>query len=80
VGDASYQSRPSAEAYLKNMGIPTCEFDRYENATQNGGILLAVRCSTPEESDRARHIMKASHGGDVSSTSKYCLSSTDASR
>ena len=80
VGDVTYDSRPSAAEYLKNMGIPTSEFDRYENVIQKGGILLAVRCSTPEESDRARHIMKGSHGGDVSSTSKYCANSTDASQ
>jgi hypothetical protein len=80
VGGASYESRPSVEAYLKNMGIPIWEVDRYENVIQKGGILLAVRCSTPEESDRARHIMKGSHGGDVSSTSKYCANSTDASQ
>ena len=80
VGDASYESPPSAAAYLKDMGVPTCEFDRYENVIQKGGILLAVRCSTPEESDRARHIMKGSHGGDVASTSKYCANSTEASQ
>ena len=80
VGNATYDSRPSAAAYLKDMGIPTCKFDRYENVIQKGGILLAVRCSTPEESDRARHIMKGSHGGDVSSTSKYCANSTEASQ
>jgi hypothetical protein len=65
---------------VKNLGIPTCEFDRYENVIKRGGILLAVRCSTPEESDRARHIMKGSQGGDVSSTSKNCANSTGASQ
>ena len=74
--------QPPAEPalYLKDLGIPTSEFNRYEDFIQKGGILLSVRCTTPEESDRARRIMKGSHSTDVSSTSERPRNSTGAWR
>ena len=80
---ASYDSQhpPAASSsYLKELGVPASEFYRYEDFIQKGGILLAVRCPAPEESDRARRIMKGCQSNDVSSTSENLANSTDAWR
>jgi hypothetical protein len=82
LSDGGNGSRPSptAPSYFKGMCVPTCEFDLYEYCSHKGEILLAIRCSTSEESARARRIMKGSRGDDISSISKHCAVSTEASR
>jgi hypothetical protein len=62
---------------LIGMGIPEFEAKRYEGRLQKGGILLSVHCDTSEEIKRAKEVMKATGGDDVSSTGE---SSVDAKR
>jgi hypothetical protein len=62
---------------LIGMGIPEFEAKRYEGRLQKGGILLSVHCDTSEEIKRAKEVMKARGGDDVSSTGE---SSVDAKR
>src|ERR1700684_743963 len=53
---------------LIGMGIPEFEAKRYEGRLQKGGILLSVHCDTSEEIKRAKEVLKATGGEDVSST------------
>ena len=53
---------------LIGMGIPEFHAKRYESCLQKGGILLSVHCDTTEEIKRAKEVLKATGGGDVSST------------
>ncbi len=53
---------------LIGMGIPEFEAKRYEGHLQKGGILLSVHCDTPGEIMRAKEVVKATGGQDVSST------------
>ena len=53
---------------LIGMGIPEFEAKRYEGRLQKGGILLSVHCDTAEEIKRAKEVLKATGGEDVSST------------
>ena len=50
------------------MGIPEFEAKRYEGRLQKGGILLSVHCDTAETIKRAKEVLKATGGEDVSST------------
>jgi hypothetical protein len=52
---------------LIGLGIPEFEAKRYEGRLQKGGILLSVHCDTTEEIKRAKKVLKASSGEDVSS-------------
>jgi hypothetical protein len=53
---------------LIGAGIPEFEAKRYEGRLQKGGILLSVHCDTAEEIKRAKEVLKATGGEDVSST------------
>jgi hypothetical protein len=53
---------------LIGMGIPEFEAKRYEGRLQKGGILLSVHCDSSNEIKRAKEVIKASGGEDVSST------------
>ena len=56
---------------LVEAGIPAFESKRYEEFIRKGGILVALRCTSSEECERARRIMKGSHADDVSSTREF---------
>ena len=51
---------------LIGMGIPELEAKRYEGKVKGGNILLAVRASTSDESDRAKEILRNAGADDVS--------------
>jgi hypothetical protein len=53
---------------LIGMGIPEFEAKRYEGRLKQGGILLSVHCDTSDEIKRAKEVLKATGGEDVSST------------
>jgi hypothetical protein len=62
---------------LVGMGIPEYEAKRYEGRIAKGGILLSVHCDTPDEIKRAKDIMKAAGGEDISSTGEAGSSSEE---
>jgi tetrahydromethanopterin S-methyltransferase subunit C len=53
---------------LVGLGIPEYEAKRYEGRVKDGGVLLSVHCSTSEEIDRAKELLKATGADDVSSS------------
>lgn len=53
--------------FLIGMGIPEYQAKRYEGRLQKGGILLSVHCDTAEEIKRAKEVLTATGGEDVSS-------------
>jgi len=53
---------------LVGMGIPEYEAKRYEGRLKSGGVLLSVHCDTSGEITRAKEILKATGGDDISST------------
>jgi len=53
---------------LIGMGIPEFEAKRYEGRLKKGGILLSVHCDTSDEIKRAKQLIEATGGEDVSST------------
>lgn len=55
---------------LIGMGIPEYEAKRYEGRIKEGGVLLSVHCSTSEEIDRAKDLLKHTGAQDISSTSE----------
>ena len=65
---------------LIGMGIPEFEAKRYEGHLQKGGILLSVHCDTAEEIKRAKEVLKATGGEDVSSTGESSIDSKEADR
>jgi len=62
---------------LIGLGIPEYEAKRYEGRIAKGGILLSVHCDTPDEIKRAKDIMKAAGGEDISSTGEAGSSSEE---
>src|ERR1700688_3590801 len=60
---------------LVGLGIPEYEAKRYEGRVQKGGILLSVHCTSSEQVDRAKHILKGTGGEDISSTSEASVDS-----
>jgi hypothetical protein len=54
---------------LIGVGIPEAEATKYEGRILQGGILVAVRCETSTEIDRARHVMETTGAEDVASSS-----------
>src|SRR5271163_2596429 len=52
---------------LIGMGIPEFEAKRYEGRLKKGGILLSVHCDTSDEIKRAKQIIEATGGEDISS-------------
>jgi hypothetical protein len=65
---------------LVGMGIPEFEAKRYEGRLQKGGILLSVHCDTSDEIKRAKEVLKASGGEDVSSTGESSVGSKETDR
>jgi hypothetical protein len=59
---------------LVGMGIPEYEAKRYEGRVKEGGILLSVHCDSSEEVSRAKDILKAAGGEDVSSSGEKAVS------
>jgi hypothetical protein len=62
------------------MGIPEFQAKRYEGRLQKGGILLSVHCDTAEEIKRAKEVLKATGGEDVSSTGESSIDSKETDR
>jgi hypothetical protein len=62
---------------LIGLGIPEYEAKRYEGRITKGGILLSVHCDTSDEIKRAKDIMKAAGGEDISSTGEAASSSEE---
>ena len=60
---------------LIGMGIPEYQAKRYEGRLQKGGILLSVHCDTAEEIKRAKEVLKATGGEDVSSAGESPIKS-----
>lgn len=52
---------------LVGMGIPEYEAKRYEGIVKGGGILMSVHCDNSEYIKRAKEILKANNGKDISS-------------
>lgn len=65
---------------LIGMGIPGFEAKRYEGRLQKGGILLSVHCDTAGQITRAKEVLKATGGEDVSSTSEASVDSKQPDR
>src|SRR5271165_75004 len=65
---------------LVGMGIPEFEAKRYEGRLQKGGILLSVHCDTSEEIKRAKEVLKATGGEDVSSTGETSVNTKETDR
>jgi hypothetical protein len=65
---------------LVGMGIPEFEAKRYEGRLQKGGILLSVHCDTSDEIKRAKEVLKASGGEDVSSTGESSVDTKETDR
>ena len=55
---------------LVGLGIPEYEAKRYEGRVRNGGILLSVHCENSEWTSRAKKLLEATGGLDISSTSE----------
>src|SRR5450631_484336 len=49
---------------LVGMGIPEYEAKRYEGRIKSGGVLLSVHCTTSEDIDRAKDLLKATGAED----------------
>jgi hypothetical protein len=62
------------------MGIPEFEAKRYEGRLQKGGILLSVHCGTSDEIKRAKKVLEASGGQDISSTGESSVDSKQTDR
>src|SRR5450631_1062418 len=58
---------------LIGLGIPEFEAKRYEGHLQKGGILLSVHCDTPGEIMRAKEVLKAAGGEEVTSTTEASI-------
>jgi hypothetical protein len=65
---------------LIGMGIPEFEAKRYEGRLQKGGILLSVHCDTSEDIKRAKEVLKATGGEDISSTGESSVDTNQADR
>lgn len=63
---------------LVGAGIPEFEAKRYEGRLQKGGILLSVHCDTSDEIKRAKQVMEATRGEDVSSTGEAAVTAAKA--
>ena len=65
---------------LIGMGIPEFEAKRYEGRLQKGGILLSVHCDTTGDIKRAKEVLKATGGEDVSSTGESSVDTKNTDR
>ncbi len=55
------------------FGIPEYEAKRYEGAVKDGGSLISVHCSTSDQIDRAKEILKQAGAEDISSSSEATM-------
>ena len=53
---------------LIGVGIPESEAKKYEGRILQGGILVAVRCTTSQEMDRVREIMEHTGADDIATS------------
>jgi len=65
---------------LVGLGIPEFEAKRYEGRLQKGGILLSVHCDTSDQIKRAKEVLKATGGEDVSSTGESSVDTKQTDR
>jgi hypothetical protein len=63
---------------LVGLGIPEYEAKKYEGQLLKGGILVAVRCETPQQADRAREVFAASGAQDVATSRETSAEATKA--
>jgi hypothetical protein len=59
---------------LVGMGIPEYEAKRYEGHVKEGGILVSVHCESSVEVSRAKEILEAAGGKDISSSGEKAVS------
>jgi hypothetical protein len=59
---------------LVGMGIPEYEAKRYEGHVKEGGILVSVHCESSQEVSRAKEILAAAGGRDISSSGEKAVS------
>jgi hypothetical protein len=69
-----------ATGALIGAGIPEFEAKRYEGRLQKGGILLSVHCDTTGDIKRAKEVLKATGGEDVSSTGESSVDAKNTDR
>ena len=55
---------------LVGMGIPEYEAKRYEGHIKAGGVLLSVHCSTAEQIERAKDLLKQTGAQDIASSNE----------
>lgn len=65
---------------LVGMGIPEYEAKRYEGKIKDGGYLLSVHSSDSDSTGRAKDILEAEGGCDISSTGEASGSRVEESR
>jgi len=61
---------------LVGMGMPEYEAKRYEGRIRDGGMLLSVHCDSSDEVGRAKDVLEAAGGQDVSSAGEKAASAT----
>ena len=65
---------------LVGLGIPEYEAKRYEGMIQKGGILLSVHCGTSDEIKRAKQLLEATNGEDISSATESSVGAQTRTR
>jgi hypothetical protein len=65
---------------LVGMGIPEFEAKRYNGRVRDGGVLLAVRCGSPEEISKARDVLREVGAEDIASCVDGSISRADVER
>jgi hypothetical protein len=53
---------------LLGLGIPEYEAKRYQGRIENGGVLLSLRCDSPNGMEKAKRLLSATGAEDISST------------
>jgi hypothetical protein len=62
---------------LIGTGIPEFQAKRYEGRLRKGGTLLSVHCDTDMKVKRAKEVLKATGGEDVSSTGESSVAAEE---
>ena len=62
---------------LVGLGISEYEAQKYEGQLLKGGILVAVRCETPQQANRAKEVLVSSGAQDVATSRE---TSTEANK
>jgi hypothetical protein len=63
---------------LVGLGIPEYEAKRYEGRLKEGGVLLSVHCSTSEEVNQAKEILKLTGASDIASAGEQAVGATSS--